>query len=172
MEYFGFSFEINDEDLRFKLPRQEINGIEYIVLKKLDKNLKENSLDLYYIPFIEGTSIRVLNETFEKNGYTVSTKISCDENGGIYLPILKTQKENKENKEKFPGGILGDTNNETKKETCKEYRTYTIKECDTFYSISGEVLGNEKRYNEIIKLNPSINPRKLKVGEKIIIPFN
>lgn len=49
-------------------------------------------------------------------------------------------------------------------------RTYTIKRGDTLYSIAERLLGDPKRYKEILQLNPQVTPRKLHPGAKIAIP--
>ncbi len=49
-------------------------------------------------------------------------------------------------------------------------KTYTIKQGDTFYSISRALYGSDKRAKDIIAANPGIDPSKLKVGQVINLP--
>jgi LysM repeat protein len=47
---------------------------------------------------------------------------------------------------------------------------YEIKKGDSLYSISVKELGSGKRVQEILKLNPGLNPQSLRVGDKIKLP--
>lgn len=47
---------------------------------------------------------------------------------------------------------------------------YTVKPGDTLYSIARSQLGTDKRVKEIIKLNPGIDPDKIKPGQVINLP--
>ncbi|MCB1171075.1 MAG: LysM peptidoglycan-binding domain-containing protein, partial [Leptospiraceae bacterium] len=49
-------------------------------------------------------------------------------------------------------------------------REYTIKPGDSYGVIAAKELGSRDRYAEIQKLNPGVNPKALKVGQKIKIP--
>ncbi len=48
--------------------------------------------------------------------------------------------------------------------------TYVIKKGDTFIKIAREVYGNPSRMKDIAAANPGTNPRKLMVGQTIILP--
>ncbi len=48
--------------------------------------------------------------------------------------------------------------------------TYIIKKGDTFIKIAREVYGDPSRMKDIVAANPSLDPRKLKVGQTIILP--
>jgi len=48
--------------------------------------------------------------------------------------------------------------------------TYTVKKGDTFIKIAREVYGDPSRMKDIIAANPGIEPRKLKVGQTIVLP--
>ncbi len=48
--------------------------------------------------------------------------------------------------------------------------TYVIKKGDTFIKIAREVYGNPSRMKDIAAANPGVNPRKLRVGQSIILP--
>jgi nucleoid-associated protein YgaU len=48
--------------------------------------------------------------------------------------------------------------------------TYTIKKGDTFIKIAREVYGDPGRMKDIAAANPGVDPRKLKVGQTIILP--
>ena len=52
----------------------------------------------------------------------------------------------------------------------QSYSQYTVKDKDTLSSIAKNVLGDEKRWQEIAKLNPQINPNRIKAGMVINIP--
>jgi nucleoid-associated protein YgaU len=48
--------------------------------------------------------------------------------------------------------------------------TYTIKKGDTFIKIAREVYGDPSRMKDIAAANPGLDPRKLKVGQTIVLP--
>ena len=48
--------------------------------------------------------------------------------------------------------------------------TYVIKKGDTFIKIAREIYGNPSRMKDIAAANPGVNPRKLMVGQTIILP--
>lgn len=52
----------------------------------------------------------------------------------------------------------------------QSYSQYTVKDKDTLSSIAKNVLGDEKRWQEIAKLNPQINPNRIKAGMVINMP--
>lgn len=47
---------------------------------------------------------------------------------------------------------------------------YTIKKGDTFIKIAREVYGDPGRMKDIAAANPGVDPRKLKVGQTIVLP--
>lgn len=49
-------------------------------------------------------------------------------------------------------------------------RTHVVEAGDTFAGIAERVLGDEKRVGEIKKLNATLDPTKLRVGQKILLP--
>jgi LysM repeat protein len=59
-----------------------------------------------------------------------------------------------------------------KKDSSKkeEIQEYTIKSGDTFYNIAEKFYGTGKDDYWIQKANPKVDPSKLKVGQKILIP--
>ena len=48
--------------------------------------------------------------------------------------------------------------------------TYTVSEGESLWRIAQRSLGDGKRFNEIVKLNPGINPDSLRVGQKLNLP--
>ncbi len=52
----------------------------------------------------------------------------------------------------------------------QSYSQYTVKDKDTLSSIAKNVLGDEKRWQEIAKINPQINPNRIKAGMVINMP--
>jgi len=50
------------------------------------------------------------------------------------------------------------------------YRIVTVQSGDSFYRIAERELGNPALYKEIIRLNPSVDPRRIKAGDEIRIP--
>lgn len=48
--------------------------------------------------------------------------------------------------------------------------TYVVKSGDSPARIAKRQLGSESRVNEILALNPGINPKNLKVGQELILP--
>ncbi len=51
-------------------------------------------------------------------------------------------------------------------------RTYIIQQGDTFFGIARRLYNNPARAKEIQALNPSVDPRKLRIGQEIIIPVD
>lgn len=49
-------------------------------------------------------------------------------------------------------------------------RTYTIRKNDTLWSIAQRIYGNGQRWVDIVDANPGINPKKLAVGQEIVLP--
>jgi nucleoid-associated protein YgaU len=49
-------------------------------------------------------------------------------------------------------------------------RTYKVQHGDSLYTISEKVLGSPKYVDQIIKANPGLNPKSLKVGQEIKLP--
>ena len=52
----------------------------------------------------------------------------------------------------------------------QSHTQYTVKDKDTLYSISQALLGDAKRWQEIAKINPQIDPNRIKAGMVINIP--
>jgi nucleoid-associated protein YgaU len=48
--------------------------------------------------------------------------------------------------------------------------TYVVRKGDTLWSIAERLLGNGKRWQEIVAANPGIEPHRLPVGKKLLIP--
>jgi LysM repeat protein len=196
-QHFGFSVDINDKDLKFKIPEIDIKGKHYIVLKEIIDNSKERTdASFYLIPKTKGTVISFPNKSFiEEHGYEVQAQITCNEEGGVYQPILKEDcnKFNSYVSEDSPSGIVNQKKDIIKQIDSTKYKkenalekqiqtgtkdriskdenfTYTIKSRDTFYNIADKFYGTGKDAYWIQKSNPSVNPSNLKVGQKIIIP--
>ena len=49
-------------------------------------------------------------------------------------------------------------------------RTHKIQSGESIWSIAESVYGNGKYYDKILKANPSVDPRHLKVGKTLVIP--
>ena len=47
---------------------------------------------------------------------------------------------------------------------------HTVTKSDTLWSLSKQYLGDPRRWQEIVKANPGLNPSQLKVGQRILIP--
>jgi len=47
---------------------------------------------------------------------------------------------------------------------------YTVEKGDTLWSIAKRYLGDGKRWKDIVSSNPGLDPKKLKVGQKIVLP--
>jgi LysM repeat protein len=170
---FGFSVDITDRDLKFKLPEININGTKYIVLKEmLDNSNKQKDLSFYLIPKTKGTKISFPNQPFtEENGYEIQAQIFCSKDGGVYQPIAENKITLNSEGGNYPAGIreqdTSKTNTQLKKEETQEY---TIKAGDTFYNLADRFYGTGKDAYWIQKSNPNVDPSKLKIGQKIIIP--
>ena len=50
------------------------------------------------------------------------------------------------------------------------YRTYTISKGDSFERIARIELGSASRVSEVMRLNPNVDPRRLRLGKKIKLP--
>lgn len=66
------------------------------------------------------------------------------------------------------GGSPSDDDEESG--TSSDVVLYTIQDGDTLYDIAADKLGKGSRWQEIEKLNPDIDPDRLKVGTRIKIP--
>lgn len=49
-------------------------------------------------------------------------------------------------------------------------RTYTIRKGDTFWSIATREYGSGKKWMDIAQANPSVDPKKLRIGQQILLP--
>jgi len=49
-------------------------------------------------------------------------------------------------------------------------RSYQVQEGDDLSTIARTHLGSSRRYREILRLNPGLNARRLKIGQTILIP--
>ncbi|MEM9418044.1 MAG: LysM peptidoglycan-binding domain-containing protein [Planctomycetota bacterium] len=49
-------------------------------------------------------------------------------------------------------------------------RTYTIQDKDTYWKIAKSVYGDPMRMKDIEAANPDIDPKKLKIGDEIVLP--
>jgi nucleoid-associated protein YgaU len=49
-------------------------------------------------------------------------------------------------------------------------RHYQVKHGDTLYSIAKAQLGDSKLWESIVKANPGLDPKKLKIGTIITLP--
>lgn len=49
-------------------------------------------------------------------------------------------------------------------------RTYTIAKGDTFWKIAQREYGNGQKWRDISAANPSVDPKKLAVGQQITLP--
>ena len=48
--------------------------------------------------------------------------------------------------------------------------TYTIQKGDTLWSIATRVYGNGQRWQDIAAANPSVDPKRLIVGQQLVLP--
>jgi len=48
--------------------------------------------------------------------------------------------------------------------------SYIVRQGDTLWSIATRHYGNGQRYRDIISANPGLNPRKLRVGQSLVMP--
>ena len=62
------------------------------------------------------------------------------------------------------------TERTTPTEIQTDSRQYTIQKGDTLWSIAKTMLGDGKRYKEIVELNPGLEPTKLPIGKTIQLP--
>ena len=49
-------------------------------------------------------------------------------------------------------------------------RTYTVQTGDTFASIAQQFYGDERAWFDIAQANPSIDPKRLQIGQQIVLP--
>jgi LysM repeat protein len=140
---------ITEKGKKYKLPAVKVKGQEYLVLKALHK--RPGMLDLYFTPFTKNLEILI----DEKGNITLENLIE-----GFYRPGVD-QKDTKNSSSKTTAKIKEKTNN-------KEEEIYhKIEKGDTYWSLAEEYWGTGKESDEIQKLNPNINPTKLKIGQKI-----
>ena len=59
-----------------------------------------------------------------------------------------------------------------KRDSVNALRTYTVKRGDTMEDIALKLLGSRKQTSTIRKLNPDVNPRKMKPGIVLKLPWN
>ena len=52
----------------------------------------------------------------------------------------------------------------------KPMRTYTIKKDDNYWKIAKQEYGDATRMSDIQKANPDVDPMKLQIGDKILLP--
>ena len=60
---------------------------------------------------------------------------------------------------------------ESKKPANRALRTYTVKDGDTMEKIAKNVLGSIQHVEAIEKLNPTVNPRRMQVGQLLKLPW-
>jgi len=204
-EYFGFSVDITDKDLKFNIPEIEKDGVQYIVLKTISDETgnQDSILPFYLIPKVRGTEILIPDKEFVKEGYRIQATIFCNENGGVYLPFSEKAEFSGSNKNAYPSGVL---ENKVEQDTIKKTdymkereeqekrfmqetqtqdtlktpvnakeekpctKTYIIQPGDTYFNIADRFLDSGKDASGIQKLNPTVNPNKLQIGQKILIP--
>lgn len=51
-----------------------------------------------------------------------------------------------------------------------EVRTYTVKKGDNYWKIAKAVYGDPMKMKDIEAANPGIDPKKLKIGDEIVLP--
>lgn len=49
-------------------------------------------------------------------------------------------------------------------------RTYTIRKGDTLWSIATREYGSGQKWKDIAQANPSVDPKKLAIGQQIVLP--
>ena len=49
-------------------------------------------------------------------------------------------------------------------------RTYTVRKGDTLWAIATREYGNGQRWVDIAQANPSVDPKKLAIGQQIVLP--
>lgn len=131
-EYFGFSVDITDRDLRFKLPEIKIGDISYIVLAEVIDNSKERrDLPFGLIPKVKGTEVYIPFEPFTdvigKKKYEIQATIKCDKNGGIFQPILESKETKSSSAEStgFPSFVPNGNKTSQTKESALENKVQT-----------------------------------------------
>lgn len=58
----------------------------------------------------------------------------------------------------------------TSSEDTHSGNVYVVQKGDTFFSIARNTLGNQSRWKEIQQLNPTVDPKKLRIGQKLVLP--
>jgi len=53
-----------------------------------------------------------------------------------------------------------------------QFRTYTVEKNDNLASIAKKMLGSSARWTEIAKANEGLDPKKLRIGQAILVPFS
>jgi hypothetical protein len=167
---------------------QERDDLPFYLIPKT----KGTKISFLGTSFIEenGYQVQAVIECDEKGG--VFQPVPFSESGRLYLDTSKMLSEensqagipeqqdtNKKTdymkyregleKEQFKGSKL-EKQTQTKDASEKKDEEYTLKEGDSFYNLADRFYGTGKDAYWIQKANPNINPSKLKVGQKIIIP--
>ncbi|MBF0543514.1 MAG: LysM peptidoglycan-binding domain-containing protein [Candidatus Riflebacteria bacterium] len=91
-----------------------------------------------------------------------SEKISAGKNQNFETPLPEDDKSVSENLKNSPKG--------NSKESPGNDKTYLVQKGDTIGIIAKKLLGKSSKANLIIKANPALNPKNLKIGMKVIIP--
>ncbi len=127
----------------------------------------------------QGLSITVAPEGVE------STEISAGESGGVQTKVrpdssgesvAATTRPAKSLR--LPGTVTKGTTTRPSASAIsldqpskkKDYKTYTIKRGDTLSALAAQYLGHARYAGQIVKANPGVHPRRLRVGMKLKIP--
>lgn len=136
---------ITEDGKKYEWPAVKVKGNEYLVVKALEE--RPGMLRLYFTPLTENLDILINS----KGNITLENIAE-----GFYRPGVD-QKDTKRNSKETIGKII--ENNQG--------IYHTIKKGDTYWGLAEKYWGTGKESDEIQKLNPSIKPTQLKIGQKI-----
>jgi len=109
------------------------------------------------------------------SGLSVAKDVANSESIKANVPIEENGSSPADQKETVilsptPNDDVTDKKKTTDKKPAKTTSKYKIKKGDSFMKIARTLYGDEKKYLDIIKVNPDVDPNRLQLGQKINLP--
>jgi len=154
-------------------PTRQIDSSEFKKLRTIDEELViyvikdgdtlRSIAEKYYGEAARERTIADLNFIEKTSSVKIGEEIIVD-----VKPLSKAESVSKSAR----AGKIADTFNEVKKTNSEGRKTYKIQRGDTLGKIARDQLGKSSLSNLIIKANPGLDSKNLKVGDEIVIPEN